>query len=483
MRNNGDECSLGVFSFCDASVGNSNYINIPQKFNLNNNFIKEKNENTKINNNYVNSKLYNNYENPVIDLTDSLSEIPEEIKTEQLKNDIKPSMKMAKYLENTVTEKMKGFSDKKLDMKKNFIFKSFDFDLKKNHKYSDISNNQYENENCSNNIVNRRKSTDVLLNRLSSEEEIYDNGYGDFINDEDLNFDSNNNRVENDENLKSDVNLKYNNFDTQSFWRFHRKNSVNRNQFNNLEKKLSEENFDYIIKTEDNDENIEDLTDITNNKDFNLKTNNVTTLTTKRTELESREQGIKILKTSNNVFIEGIKSDLRAEDYIYDNSIKITKYLSEGAQAKVYLGHIEEINKYVAIKRYSIIDNDDNLVNKVNLECEFIKSLDHPNIIKYYDIDINYRNNFTTIDLIMEYVDGYSLKDYVHDEDFVYLEENEKEKIIKYIIRNVLNGIDYLHSNKFIHRDIKVNKIKGNNFNNIARKHSDFKRCRGCKNR
>ena len=78
---------------------------------------------------------------------------------------------------------------------------------------------------------------------------------------------------------------------------------------------------------------------------------------------------------------------LQEDDYIYDNSIRIIKYISEGAQAKIYLGLIEEINKYVAIKRYTLPKYDKEIIDKITKEFETIKNLENEHSVKYFDVD------------------------------------------------------------------------------------------------
>lgn len=412
--------SIELFSYCDASVGNSNHINVPQEFAIKNNFLSSKR--------LINKK---NNDVQVIDLTDSLSEIPEEIFRPEINGSgiaiNIPSEKMQKYYDNNVGDKMIGFSAKKNEIDPRFFaYKELKYSDK--DMYRKISDAEIETENFNINDIKQKKVLQECYKKVAS--------------------------------------LKFNNVDTQTYFFVKKKNSDCE-----LDENLSQ--AENNVKTEENEDNIEDetLMNKLNNKNMieensnhniqsQINSNNITSerSTSTSKQFKSHDQGIKILKTSNNVFLEGSKSDLKTDDFVYDNSIKIIKYLSEGAQARVYLGHIEEINKYVAIKRYTIIENDNDLINKIHSECEFIKSLDHPNIIKYYDIDISYRNSFITIDLIMEYVEGLCLKDYVNSEDFIYLEKEDKQNTIIIIIKNILSGIEYLHANKIIHRDLKVNK-------------------------
>lgn len=95
---------------------------------------------------------------------------------------------------------------------------------------------------------------------------------------------------------------------------------------------------------------------------------------------------------SNPVFLED-NGNLKDGEYIYDDCIRIIKYISEGAQAKVYLGLIEEIEKYVAIKRYNLPNSDQVFVDKISEECEIFKNLSHENVITYFDVEFNETND------------------------------------------------------------------------------------------
>jgi hypothetical protein len=179
-------------------------------------------------------------------------------------------------------------------------------------------------------------------------------------------------------------------------------------------------------------------------------------------EDDDKIEGIKFVDEMGFVLEEDKNYD--EEEYIWDGSIKILNFLSEGAQAKVFLGQIVETESYVAIKRYLINYNEENL-NKILEECELIKSIEHKNIIKYFDVEYNIiqeevKNNeynpkiMSRIDLIMEFVDGYNLKEYLSK--FSSGESGLPLCDVKLIVRHILEGIKHLHDNKIIHRDLKV---------------------------
>jgi hypothetical protein len=107
---------------------------------------------------------------------------------------------------------------------------------------------------------------------------------------------------------------------------------------------------------------------------------------------QNLRNNLKIEESTNSHILLEPNYTLTAGAYIYDNSIRVVKFLAEGAQAKLYLGHIEEIDKLVAIKRYNIVKYDQSLADKITLECDILKSLDHDNIIKYFDVEFNYND-------------------------------------------------------------------------------------------
>ncbi|KAM3136682.1 hypothetical protein pb186bvf_011127 [Paramecium bursaria] len=101
-------------------------------------------------------------------------------------------------------------------------------------------------------------------------------------------------------------------------------------------------------------------------------------------------------------------------------------------------------NQTVAIKQ---VDNQE------SWEIDIMKMMDHPNIVKYiYEI-----TNLNHIYLIMEFIDGVTLKD--------IRPKNELE--VAQILKQILNALKYMHSLGVVHRDLKPTNILINNKNQV----------------
>uniref|UniRef100_A0A1I8B157 Protein kinase domain-containing protein n=1 Tax=Meloidogyne hapla TaxID=6305 RepID=A0A1I8B157_MELHA len=82
---------------------------------------------------------------------------------------------------------------------------------------------------------------------------------------------------------------------------------------------------------------------------------------------------------------------------------------------------------------------------KLFREVRIMKQLDHPNIVKLYQVI----ENETTLYLVMEYASGGELFDYL----VAHGRMKEKEARAKF--RQIVSAVQYLHSKNVIHRDLK----------------------------
>ena len=96
--------------------------------------------------------------------------------------------------------------------------------------------------------------------------------------------------------------------------------------------------------------------------------------------------------------------------------------------------------------------NDASRVEDLRHEIEVLSNLCHPHIVRYYGSAVSgkKRNRFH---LFMECVPGGSLKDVV--DKFGLLSES----VVQVYSEQILQALDYLHSNGYIHRDLKASNI------------------------
>ena len=135
---------------------------------------------------------------------------------------------------------------------------------------------------------------------------------------------------------------------------------------------------------------------------------------------------------------------------------RIEKTIGEGTFGKVKLGIHIPTEEQVAIKileKDKIQDRED--LERISREINFLKKLNHPNIIKIYDIIENSRNFY----IIMELASNGELFKYIVKKK--KLEETEAS----YFYYQLILGLEAIHKKKIVHRDIKPENLllKDNN--------------------
>src|SRR5690625_2720810 len=104
---------------------------------------------------------------------------------------------------------------------------------------------------------------------------------------------------------------------------------------------------------------------------------------------------------------------------------RIKRRIGGGGMANVYLGHDIILERDVAIKVLRIeFANDPEFIERFDREAQAATSLSHQNIVSIYDVgeedDILY--------IVMEYVDGLTLKEYVHTNGPLSVEQADRKR-------------------------------------------------------
>ena len=130
---------------------------------------------------------------------------------------------------------------------------------------------------------------------------------------------------------------------------------------------------------------------------------------------------------------------------------KTIKKIASGGMGDVYLAEHTVLENKVAIKSlHSNFVNDEDFRERFRTEARIQSRLSHPNIVKLIDFQERPDGLF----LIMEYIDGKQLNDYIKN-DSGPIPETELISLFK----KVLSAIKYAHSKKLVHRDIKPSNI------------------------
>ena len=127
------------------------------------------------------------------------------------------------------------------------------------------------------------------------------------------------------------------------------------------------------------------------------------------------------------------------------NRYTITEHLGDGSTATVYKGFDERLGRDVALKLL-FPHVKDTTRKRFLQEATSAAALNHPNITAIYDIDDDGDQPF----LVMEYVDGVSLADYI---------PAPVETIVE-LGTQIARALSYAHERQIIHRDIKPANIK-----------------------
>ena len=141
---------------------------------------------------------------------------------------------------------------------------------------------------------------------------------------------------------------------------------------------------------------------------------------------------------------------------ILNNKYQLLKSLGEGSFGKVYLTKRITDKSIFATKILDINQVNSQDMNKyLTNEIKIMNELkDNENVIRLIEL-LQTKNHYY---FIMEYCNGGSLSDVLKDYKLKYGKPFSQE-IVQYYMRQIVNGLVYIHSHKIIHRDLKLENI------------------------
>lgn len=147
------------------------------------------------------------------------------------------------------------------------------------------------------------------------------------------------------------------------------------------------------------------------------------------------------------------------EKVILDDRYEIIEQIGTGGMAKVYKAKDKLLDRFVAIKilkdQYA---EDDEFLKKFNNEAQSAAKLSHVNIVNVFDIGQDLYMGQRIYYIVMEYVDGNTLKDLIVSQGML-----SNHDIIDYSTQ-IAQALKTAHQSGIIHRDIKPQNILIDNY-------------------
>eukprot|EP00996_Jenningsia_fusiforme_P004510 NODE_533_length_2135_cov_24.407478_g491_i0.p1 GENE.NODE_533_length_2135_cov_24.407478_g491_i0~~NODE_533_length_2135_cov_24.407478_g491_i0.p1 ORF type:complete len:710 (+),score=100.01 NODE_533_length_2135_cov_24.407478_g491_i0:120-2132(+) len=131
---------------------------------------------------------------------------------------------------------------------------------------------------------------------------------------------------------------------------------------------------------------------------------------------------------------------------------KLGPQLGKGAFGCVHLALLRT-GQFVAVKAITLDEeaNKADALAELQNEIDVMKSLDHPNIVRYFGS--NYSRSESILRIFLEYVPQGSLSHIIKEFGPI-----EKRTVRTYLVQ-ILEGVAFLHKNNVIHRDLKCDNV------------------------
>lgn len=140
---------------------------------------------------------------------------------------------------------------------------------------------------------------------------------------------------------------------------------------------------------------------------------------------------------------------------------EVGELIGRGGMAEVHLGHDARLGRPVAIKILRTDHaRDAAFLGRFRREAQSVAGLNHRSIVAVYDSgeDRITEAGGATLDIpyiVMEYVDGRTLRELLNESEHGYLDPDDAARIVQ----QVLEALDYSHDMGIVHRDIKPGNV------------------------
>ena len=131
------------------------------------------------------------------------------------------------------------------------------------------------------------------------------------------------------------------------------------------------------------------------------------------------------------------------------NQYEIIKFIKSGGYGEVLLSKNKITKELVSIKKIDLKGFSPEDLYSISRESIYLSNLIHNNIIKIYG-SFAYKNCLYNI---MPYCEGGELTQLINSNNYL------SEKRIKEIFIQIVEGVEFIHNNNVIHRDLKPNNI------------------------